>query len=124
MTKGDKITAVIIILIALALFIGINATQINSGKNYASIQIDSKEVEKITLGQSSKKQYTYETEYGLNIIEVDNEKIHMHEADCDDQICVRQGYIENSGEMIVCLPNRFVVEIKNDKGNEFDAINY
>lgn len=124
MTKGDKITAVIIILIALALFIGINATQINSGKNYASIQIDGKEVEKITLGQSSKKQYTYETEYGLNIIEVDNEKVHMHEADCDDQICVRQGYIENSGEMIVCLPNRFIVEIKNDKGNEFDAINY
>lgn len=124
MTKGDKITAVIIILISLTLFIGINATQINSGKNYASIQIDSKEVEKITLGQSSKKQYTYETEYGLNIIEVDNEKIHMHEADCDDQICVRQGYIENSGEMIVCLPNRFIVEIKNDKGNEFDAINY
>ncbi|NMB15334.1 MAG: NusG domain II-containing protein [Gallicola sp.] len=124
MTKGDKITAVIIILISLTLFIGINATQINSGKNYASIQIDGKEVEKITLGQSSKKQYTYETEYGLNIIEVDNEKIHMHEADCDDQICVRQGYIENSGEMIVCLPNRFIVEIKNDKGNEFDAINY
>lgn len=124
MTKGDKIVAVIIILISLTLFIGINATQINSGKNYASIQIDGKEVEKITLGQSSKKQYTYETEYGLNIIEVDNEKVHMHEADCDDQICVRQGYIENSGEMIVCLPNRFVVEIKNDKGNEFDAINY
>lgn len=124
MTKGDKITAVIIILISLTLFIGINATQINSGKNYASIQIDGKEVEKITLGQSSKKQYTYETEYGLNIIEVDNEKVHMHEADCDDQICVRQGYIENSGEMIVCLPNRFIVEIKNDKGNEFDAINY
>lgn len=124
MTKGDKITAVIIILISLTLFIGINATQINSGKNYASIQIDGKEVEKITLGQSSKKQYTYETEYGLNIIEVDNEKVHMHEADCDDQICVRQGYIENSGEMIVCLPNRFVVEIKNDKGNEFDAINH
>ncbi len=124
MTKGDKITAVIIILISLTLFIGINATQINSGKNYASIQIDGKEVEKITLGQSSKKQYTYETEYGLNIIEVDNEKVHMHEADCDDQICVRQGYIGNSGEMIVCLPNRFVVEIKNDKGNEFDAINY
>lgn len=124
MTKGDKIVAVIIILISLTLFIGINATQINSGKNYASIQIDGKEVEKITLGQSSKKQYTYETEYGLNIIEVDNEKVHMHEADCDDQICVRQGYIENSGEMIVCLPNRFIVEIKNDKGNEFDAINY
>lgn len=124
MTKGDKITAVIIILISLTLFIGINATQINSGKNYASIQIDGKEVEKITLGQSSKKQYTYETVYGLNIIEVDNEKVHMHEADCDDQICVRQGYIENSGEMIVCLPNRFIVEIKNDKGNEFDAINY
>ena len=48
----------------------------------------------------------------------------MLEADCDDQICVHQGYIENSGEMIVCLPNRFLVEMKNDKGNEFDAINY
>lgn len=124
MTKGDKIVAAIIILISFALFLGINMTQINSGRNYASVQIDGKEVEKITLGGDETNKYTYKTEYGTNIIEVENGKIHMHEADCDDQICVRQGYIEDSGEMIVCLPNRFVVEIKNDKGNEFDAINY
>lgn len=124
MTKGDKITAAIIIFISLTLFAVINLTQINSGKNYASVQFDGEEIEKITLGQREKKNYQYDTEYGTNIIEVENEKIHMLEADCDDQICVHQGYIENSGEMIVCLPNRFLVEIKNDKGNEFDAINY
>lgn len=124
MTKGDKITAAIIIFISLALFAVINLTQINSDRNYASIQMDGEEIEKITLGEKEKKTYRYDTEYGTNIIEVEDDKIHMLEADCDDQICVHQGYIENSGEMIVCLPNRFLVEMKNDKGNEFDAINY
>ena len=46
MTKGDKITAAIIIFISLALFAVINLTQINSDRNYASIQMDGEEIEK------------------------------------------------------------------------------
>lgn len=122
MTKGDKFVVLAIVSISIFLFVIVNLTQANTGKNYASIQINGEEVEKIVLGEDGT--YQYDSDYGKNTIVSRDGKIYMAEADCPDQTCVHQGSIGDSGEIIICLPNRFVVEIKNDEGNEFDAINY
>lgn len=47
-----------------------------------------------------------------NTVVIENGYVYMQEADCDDQLCVKQGKISNEGESIVCLPNKIVVEIK------------
>lgn len=124
MTKGDKIVAIVIVVFSLVLFIVVNSTQSNTGRNYISIQINGEEIEKITLGQREKKEYKYSTDFGENHVEVDGERVRMVHSSCKDQICVHQGVIQNSGEIIICLPNRFVVEIKNEGKNEIDVINY
>ena len=41
-------------------------------------------------------------------------KVRVIEADCPDELDVKQGFIENVGQVIVCLPNRVVVEIKGE----------
>ena len=49
----------------------------------------------------------------------------MEDADCPDQICVRQGKIRAQGETIICLPNRVVVRITGTgepDGEEVDAV--
>lgn len=33
-------------------------------------------------------------------------------ADCPDQLCVRQGFIRDSGLPVVCLPNRLVIRLR------------
>lgn len=38
----------------------------------------------------------------------------MTEADCPKQICISQGIIQKEGEMMVCLPNRVIIEIISD----------
>lgn len=49
----------------------------------------------------------------------------MIEADCPDKLCVHQGYISRVGEVLVCIPNKVVVEIKSDDSEkELDGINY
>jgi len=42
----------------------------------------------------------------------------MKKADCKDQICADHKAIEKSGETIVCLPHKVVIEIQSEDGKE------
>ena len=46
----------------------------------------------------------------------------MIEADCPDQLCVNQKEISKTGETIVCLPNKVIVEVKGADSGELDAV--
>ena len=45
-----------------------------------------------------------------NVCEIRDGQVRMIEADCPDQLCIRQGAFGADGGMIVCLPNRVVIE--------------
>lgn len=72
----------------------------------------------------SKVTGTYEievnTESGYNKISVEPGRIAVIEADCPDKICVNQGYIEDSGLPIVCLPHKLTITMKG--GGKIDAV--
>ena len=57
-----------------------------------------------------------EWEDGYNVIEVERGRIRVAEADCPDQVCVRQGWISNSVVPIACLPHRLVIQLDSDGG--------
>ena len=43
-------------------------------------------------------------------IEASGGRIRFQTSGCPDQICVHQGYINEKGGMITCLPNRVVIQ--------------
>ena len=45
-----------------------------------------------------------------NVCEIRDGQVRMIEADCPDQLCIKQGAFGTDGGMIVCLPNRVVIE--------------
>ena len=49
---------------------------------------------------------------GNNTVHVEHGRIAVTAADCPDQLCVHQGYIEDDLIPIVCLPHRLVIEIE------------
>ena len=49
-----------------------------------------------------------------NVCKIEDGKVRMVEANCPDQICVHTAEISRDGMTIVCLPNRVVLEIKNE----------
>lgn len=51
---------------------------------------------------------------GTNIIEVASGKVRVSEADCPNLDCVHQGWIEKTGQQIVCLPHKLTVDIADD----------
>nr|WP_242703952.1 NusG domain II-containing protein [Enterococcus sp. 669A] len=82
-------------------------------RTQAVLRVDGEEIERFDLaeGQDSYT-YTYEDPDGdYNLIEISGERIRVKEASCRDQVCVRRGWIEETGDTIVCLPHKMVIEI-------------
>ncbi len=56
-----------------------------------------------------------------NRIVIEDGTARMADADCPDQICVRQGRISSDGAVITCMPNRVTVQITGSAGEDADA---
>ena len=67
------------------------------------------------------KNIEIKTEFGYNLIEIGDGEVKVIDADCPDKLDVKQGSISKVGEIIVCLPNRMVIELKGiDNNREID----
>ena len=60
---------------------------------------------------------------GFNVVEIDNKRVRMLEADCPDGLCVRQGWVSSGLVPVVCLPNRVVITFEgNSNDTGVDAV--
>ena len=88
----------------------------------AVIKLDGMQYREISLAKESIVEVLNADGSILNVIETKGGTVWMHDASCPDGLCIKQGKIEKSGQIIVCLPNRVTVEIFSSKPEEFDAI--
>ena len=126
MTKGDKYLIISIIVLSLVSLFYIKDSALNVDEKYISVQVDGKEIKRIIFHKKIiGKTIPIETEFGYNLIEIGDGKVRVIEASCPDQLDVKQGYISKIGEIIVCLPNRLVIEIKGlDNERDVDYISH
>lgn len=47
-----------------------------------------------------------------NTVVIQNGEVFMEESNCKNQICVKHKKIKRSGESIICLPNKVIIETK------------
>lgn len=103
MTRKEKLFAACVCLLALLLWGAmtllrpgdIGSVQIEiDGQDYGSYALNTDQV--IPIGDS-------------NVCEIKDGKVRMTEADCPDQLCIKQGAIGADGGIIVCLPNKVVI---------------
>ncbi|MFN3410674.1 MAG: NusG domain II-containing protein [Exilispira sp.] len=59
---------------------------------------------------------------GLIIVEINDNKVRVKDSDCQDKICMKKGWIERSGQFIICMPNKLLVKIIGEE--EYDSITY
>ena len=117
MKKSTKILAVCFSVAAIAAAAGIvYMNTAKEDKKFACIYEGGELLHKINL---SKVSSPYTITVGGNVILVEKGKISMAEADCPDEICIKQGAIEDSARPIVCLPNNIVIKLTNDE-NDID----
>ncbi len=92
-------------------------------ETYAEITIDGSLYKKIPLSaHGGTDEFVIDTKNGTNTVRVVDQTIQVMDADCKDQICVRQGAISKPGETIVCLPHKLLIEIKSYTKENQDII--
>ncbi len=62
-----------------------------------------------------------EDEGSFNRIRTENGVVFMKEANCKGEDCVHQGEKSSTGESIICLPNKIIIEVVGGE-KEFDGI--
>ena len=56
-----------------------------------------------------------ETSYGNNTLQIKDGYASVVEADCPDKLCVKQKRISKSGESLICLPHRLVIQVAGEE---------
>ena len=59
---------------------------------------------------------------GRNLLIIQNGEARIEEASCPDGICSSHRPISHSGESIICLPNKVVVEVHSQNKEQADII--
>lgn len=120
--KNDIILIGVILVLALAAYVGMNffqgantqnaeAVVMIDGEEYGRFPLDTDIVKKIELPDGS-----------YNVLEIKDGKADVTEASCPDGICVSHRAVNKQNQSITCLPNKLVVEIRNGEASDLDAV--
>jgi len=60
---------------------------------------------------------------GISLIAVQNRKVRIASDPSPRQYCVRQGWLQQAGEIALCLPNQVSVELVGSH-KRYDSLNY
>jgi hypothetical protein len=61
---------------------------------------------------------------GRMSIEIKQGRIRVRKSDCPRKICVNAGWIKTPGQVIACVPNKVLVEVKTAGSPFLDAVVY
>lgn len=122
----DGFIILILILLSFVPVVVFSFNRVDSPVQKAVLSVDGKEIRTFDLSDASQSYtYRYKDDDGdYNLIEVKGTRIRIKESDCRDQICVQRGWIDQSGESIICLPHKLLIEIKSSDGGENGSVIY
>lgn len=112
------ISAIAIILLIPHLFNRQNLT--------ATITVDGKTVESVNLNEvAGFRQIKLDCEPAVTV-RIENGRICVSDAECEDKLCVNCGWLDSNGDMAVCLPAGVVVSVEGAEQSENppDVITY
>ncbi len=102
---ADIILIASVLLVVLSVFIVVSLTREDG--TAVRVSVDGVTVAEYSLSSDGE----YSLNGGTNILVIEGGRAYMKYADCPDGLCKNQGKVYRSGERIVCLPNRVMVEI-------------
>ena len=110
MNKNDikLIIALIIIILVCFIVYFLTKTPATTAKVYYENDL------LLTIDLNINNIYTVSGKNGNVIIEVKDKQIRVKEENSPYHICSKQGFISNSNQTLVCLPNKIIVTIGGD----------
>lgn len=111
MNRNDIKLIIIVLVITIILFsLSLFQKKANIARK-ANVYHENDLILEIDL--SINKTYEVAGDNGKVVIEVLNNQIRVVEENSPYHLCSKQGFISNSGQSIICLPNKIIIELPN-----------
>lgn len=104
---------IICIIVILSVFLFLLYKMFRHDGKSAVITIDSEVIDTINLETEKSRIFKLDGHENV-IIEIMDGQIRVLSSDCPDKICVQSGFISQVGESIICMPNKLIIEIRDD----------
>lgn len=115
MKKKDLVLIAIVVIIAAFGLLFSYLYSNNSADLKVVITIDGNVFKELPLTEDTNEEIRVEQNGNVNVVIIENGIVKISESTCPDQICVETMPADENGEMIVCLPNKVIVEVtRND----------
>lgn len=114
---GDFLIIIVLLIISFTPFYMLHNQEKADNQIIGIVKINNREVKKLPLNKDQK--WRYQKNGKINIVQIKKHKIRVIDANCKDQVCVKEGWKSESGDTIVCLPHKFLIELKNK--NQIDS---
>ncbi len=108
--RNDILLVVGCLLLVLIVFVIFKAN-LKKG-NFVKVTVDSQE--KYCYNFNNDTEVLIKDGENTNLLVIKNGEAYIKEANCPDKICVAHRKISKTGETIVCLPHKLVVEITEE----------
>ncbi len=108
--RGDLILVAAVLIIAVISFAAISLMN-RKPALYVEITVNGEVVETLDLNKDTVITISGYG-YGENTLLIENGTVRCTYATCPDKVCIDMGVISQSGQMIVCLPNRMIATVK------------
>jgi hypothetical protein len=118
--KGDLYVLAIILVAVLGL-LGARALPTSSGNRFLRVELDGKLLDEIPFTETGEDELLIELPQGEAVVEIVAGRVRilpMPKELCPLNICSSVGWVEQSGDAIVCLPNRLVLTVVGGDVNE------
>lgn len=124
MKKNDIILIIVVLLLGVISYGAMNLLKKDDGSaQKVVIKYRGSVIKEYPFTETTKETYTLDDGGELNVVQIENGAVQISDANCSDLICVKTGKITKPGEIIVCLPHKFTVEIVSSENlSELDDI--
>lgn len=119
LTIADKILIVVLLLVSVFSYAMVKSA-FTAGA-YASVSVDNREATRIHL-EDKNRTFDIMSAVGPVVVERKNSRVRILKASCPNKICIKMGWIDNSGGMIVCAPGKVLIQITGEEKNGLDAL--
>lgn len=124
MTAADKFITVLLALISVAAMLLSSLFIVRSGGERVVISVNGENYASYNFSDiDGVKTVEVKTEFGCNTVKIDKNSAWIEESDCPDKLDIKAGKISKTNQMIVCIPNRLMVEIKGGE-TKADRVTY
>ena len=119
LTWGDRMLVLAVVLATMVLLAG------QSGRDHPGASL------RVEVGGTTTGVYPLAVDQvlrvqgpmGVSQVAIAGRAARVVASPCREQLCVRQGWVRNRGEIVVCVPNQLLLQVDGaQRGGDLDAV--